>query len=289
MLSNLEKILLSLLNPILTSFHKNLIQSNPIVSSKPTVFVLKRRLVQREKILQFCWECGAKFEKEAKYCSECGKALDPNINRTNLDFLGDKKQFIIRFNFEDPKGTGSIVDLDMNTLVDFEYKYTHKPPYRAGLRAGKWAKGWTTGWAKGWVIDFRLLARDEALVGEIRGFLPPLFSPTLRYVWEIYNSKNELKGKVWEKLRGLSKSGSDWILENPERKVIATFQGDRENKNYYIMNESNEIVARCYKSSDISNTAHRVDILGSELDTFLILCYILVLDRAERYPIIKFF
>lgn len=232
-------------------------------------------------MLPFCWECGAKLDKEAKYCPACGKALDPNINRVDLDFFGDKKQFIIRFNFENPKGIGNIMDLDMNTLVDFEYKYKVKPPYRTGLRVGKWKNAWA--------IDFRLVARGEALVGEIRGFPPPLFSPTLRYVWEIYNSKNELQGRVWEKLRGLSKSGSDWILENLERKVIATFQGDRENRNYYVMNESNEIVARCYKSSDISDTSHRVDILLSEPDTFLVLCYILVLDRAKRYPIIKFF
>ena len=123
-------------------------------------------------------------------------------------------------------------------------------------------------------------------MGEIRGFPPPPYSATLRYVWEIYNSKNEFKGRVWEKLRiGWFKSGSDWILENPEQKVIATFLGDRERKNYYIMYEGNEIVARCYTSPEISDGAHRVDILRSEPGTFLVLCYILVLDRAERYPI----
>jgi hypothetical protein len=107
-----------------------------------------------------------------------------------------------------------------------------------------------------------------------------LFSTRLIRKFEIYNDHKELVGVVREKPKAF---GSDWVLENVDRKVIAFMVGDRKKKDYEIQTPAGEFLARCFRDSSLDNYSYMVEkrISGGDVDLFLLLCYIVVLDLAE--------
>ncbi|UCC57992.1 MAG: hypothetical protein JSW14_06430 [Candidatus Bathyarchaeum sp.] len=133
-------------------------------------------------------------------------------------------------------------------------------------------------WIEARTTDIRLEAIDGTLLGEIHEVPPPLMTMKLKRKWEIYNFKKELKGIVREKPKFI---GSDWVLENIEGKVIATIKGDRKKKDYEVQTKEKQVIARCYRDASISKDSYQVDILGSEIDLFLVLTYIIVLDHVK--------
>ncbi len=225
--------------------------------------------------MPFCWKCGTKLELGAKYCSKCGIAVDFKTVPESVSFFGDKKTFIIQSKWEDCRDTGCIMDSNMNVLAFFTYSEIWKPTRgrggRRSIRRPKW----------GLTADFRIETVEGALIGEIIGFGPLLYSWVRRNSYEIYDIKNRLLGIVWEKIRQF---GSKWILENTEREILAMVEGSRKEKNYQVITPSNKVVARCHRSPGMSENFYQLDILGSNIDAFLILNYVVVLDRVKRYP-----
>jgi hypothetical protein len=223
----------------------------------------------------FCWKCGTKLEQGAKYCSKCGIAADFKEVPESISFFGDKKNFIIQSYWESRWDIGCIMDLDKNILAFFGYSETWKP---TRTRVASTAAGRSPD--SGMTADFRIETVDGVLIGEIIGFAPLLYSWVRRNSYEIYDIKNRLLGIVWEKAR---RFGSKWVLENAEQEILATIEGSRKTKNYRVINPNNQVVARCYRSPEISEGFYRVEILESDLDVFLILNYVIVLDRVKRY------
>ena len=199
------------------------------------------------------------------------------INPENTNFFDDEKNFIIQSKWENRWDTGCIMDLDKKILAFFYISESWKPPRTRNGHSRSYL-------GRGLTADFWLETNNQSLLGEIYGFPPPLYSFARRNHYEIYNSEKKLVGVVWEKIRQF---GSKWVLENPEGEIVATIRGNRLKKNYMIITQDNLIATRCYRTSEMSENLYRVDILESDLDTFLILCYILVLDRVRRYPTIS--
>jgi len=167
------------------------------------------------------------------------------------------------------------MDASKNILAFFEYSETWKPTL-----VGKRCRVRTPSPRAGLTPDFWIRTVNGRIIGEIVGYPIPVSSWVRRYSYEIYDIKNRLLGIVWEKASGF---GSEWVLENVERNILATIEGSRKAKNYRVMNRNNEVVARCYRSPGIGEGFYRVEILESDLDAFLVLNYVIVLDRVRRY------
>ena len=64
-------------------------------------------------------------------------------------------------------------------------------------------------------------------------------------------------------------------------KIIATVKGNRKKKDYKILTKRNESITRCYRSEKIGKESYYADIKRSEIDLFLVLSYIIILDLAK--------
>ena len=184
------------------------------------------------------------------------------------EFFRGRTRFIITSELEDLKDTGSIMGTDGKIIAFFEHMHSWKT--RNGPK-------WWLNKKKAKTTDIQFVGIDKTLLGEIHEIPPPMMSRIIRK-WEIYNSKNELEGIVREKPEFI---GSSWVLENLEGKVIAAVKGNRKKKEFKILTKGNETVARCYRSEKIGKKSYYVDTNRSEIDLFLVLSYIIVLDLAK--------
>ncbi len=226
-----------------------------------------------EEDLPFCSECGTKLERYANYCTKCRAPIGFKKDSANSNFFNNAKKFIIQSRLENQADTGCIKDLDNNILAFFWFTQIWKLP-RDRL------KSWFRNSGSGLTADFWFETVDKTLVGEIYGF-PTYGSYIRRSSYEIYNAENRLLGVVWEKIRGFRYS---WELEDAQRRLIATIDGSRKRKDYDVIDAQNQIVASCYRTQGMDKNSYKIDVLSSELDTFLILVYIIVLDRVKPYP-----
>jgi uncharacterized protein YxjI len=165
--------------------------------------------------------------------------------------------------FEDTLG---IMDADMNLLGYAKHQHSWKEPQ-------DWQSMGKRVWMK--TTDVRLEGIDGTLLGEIHEFPTGMMRVVRR--WEVYDGREAFKGAVKEKHKFI---GSDWVLESTEGNVIAIAKGDRKKHDYEILtaDRCEQAIARC---SSISENSYWVDILLSNLDPFLVLSYIVVLDLAK--------
>jgi hypothetical protein len=185
-----------------------------------------------------------------------------------LEIFDGLDQCIIQSKMKDLKDTGGILDKTMGILAYFKHTHSYKNPKGAPPFSRKQAK----------TTDVLIEATDKTLLGEIHEIPPPLFSMRLIRTFEIYNDKKELFAVVKEKPKF---RGSDWILTTPEKEVIATTEGNWKKKDYKIKSQGKNVIARVYRDSSLNEDAYKIDILGLDVDLYLVLCYILVLDLAK--------
>jgi len=168
----------------------------------------------------------------------------------------------------DRKDTGGIFEPNTERLLAY-FRHEHNwrtPPGPIKI------------WSKARATDIYLESTDGNLFGEINEIPPKLFSMRLIRTFEIYDDKKELVAVVREKPKAV---GSDWVLENLEKKIIVSVIGDREQKDYEIKSSSGQVLARCFRDSSLAEGCYRVDVLGGGVDLFLLLSYVLVLDLAK--------
>ncbi len=226
--------------------------------------------------MPFCWKCGTELTQGANYCSKCGIAIDFKSVPESISFFGDRTDFFIQSYWEDRWDTGCVMDLNKNILAFFVYSETWKPTRtKVACRAAGRDP------SEGLTADFRIETVDGRIIGEIIGFAPVLYSWVRRNSYEIYDIKKRLLGIVWEKIRQF---GSKWVLENTEQEILAMIEGSRKTKNYRVITPNNQVIARCYRSPGMSEEFYQVELIGSDLDAFLILNYVIILDRVKRYP-----
>ena len=96
-------------------------------------------------------------------------------------------------------------------------------------------------------------------------------------MWDVHDARGALRGAVKEKLKII---GTHWVLQNSEGKEIATIKGNRKKHNYEVRTADKQVIARC---NPINKESYRVDIQGSDVDPFLVLSYIIVLDHVSSW------
>lgn len=184
-----------------------------------------------------------------------------------LEVFREYRNFVVKSKLRDRKDTGGIFDNNMELLASFRHEHTWRTP-RGPVKIAKQARA----------TDIYLERVDGALFGEINEVPPKLFSMRLIRTFEIYDDKKELVGMVREKPKAF---GSDWVLENLEKKVIASALGERKKKDYEIQSSSGQVLAKCFRDSSLAEDSYKVDIFGGGIDLFLVLSYIVVLDLAK--------
>jgi len=187
------------------------------------------------------------------------------IGQVNMDFFG-RTRFIMQRQLAGFKDTLGIMDKDMKLLCCVKHQHSWKmPQVWKGMPIARRMR----------TTDVRLEGIDGALLGEIH----EIPTGTMRVIrrWEVYDEKGDFKGAVKEKPKFI---GSDWLLENTEGDVVATTEGDRKKHNYEILTADRykQTIARCFT---ISENSYGIDLLLSNLDPFIILSYIVVLDIAK--------
>lgn len=170
--------------------------------------------------------------------------------------------------FEDTLG---IMDADMRLLCYVKHQHSWKMPQ-------VWKGMPITSRMR--TTDVRLEGIDGALLGEIH----EIPSGTMRVIrrWEVYDEKGDFKGAVKEKPKFI---GSDWVLENAGGDVVAAIEGDRKKHDYEILTADRykQTIARCFI---ISENSYGIDLLLSDLDPFLVLSYVVVLDLAKAAMVV---
>lgn len=129
--------------------------------------------------------------------------------------------------------------------------------------------------------DVRLKGKEGKLLGEIH----EIPTGTLRLIrkWEVTDEKGVSKGLVTEKPKFV---GSDWVLENVEGNLLAIIEGDRKKHDYEVVtpDRGRQTIARC---SSLDKDSYRLEIMVSNIDSFLVLCYVIVLDLAKTPAVIE--
>jgi len=129
--------------------------------------------------------------------------------------------------------------------------------------------------------DVRIEGKDGELLWEIHEF--PTGTFRLIRKWKVFNEKGTLKGVVTEKPKFI---GSDWVLENVDGKLLAVAEGDRKKHNYEIVtpDRSKQCIARC---TSLEKDSYRVELMFSNVDSLLVLSYVIVLDLAKTAAVIS--
>ena len=129
--------------------------------------------------------------------------------------------------------------------------------------------------------DVRIEGKDGELLWEIHEF--PTGTFRLIRKWKVFDEKGTLKGVVTEKPKFI---GSDWVLENVDGKLLAVAEGDRKKHNYEIVtpDRSKQCIARC---TSLEKDSYRVELMFSNVDSLLVLSYVIVLDLAKTAAFIS--
>ena len=129
--------------------------------------------------------------------------------------------------------------------------------------------------------DVRIEGKDGELLWEIHEF--PTGTFRLIRKWKVFDEKGTLKGVVTEKPKFI---GSDWVLENVDGKLLAVAEGDRKKHNYEIVtpDRSKQCIARC---TSLDKDSYRVELMFSNVDSLLVLSYVIVLDLAKTAALIS--
>lgn len=176
-----------------------------------------------------------------------------------------RNRFIVQPKLKDVKDTGGIMDKEMNLLCYVR----HLRSWKGIIITARRTKG------------IRLEGVDGTVLGEIPEDMESSWGRMLKK-WEIYNAKGELKGAVKEKPKFV---GSDWILEDPEGKEIATTKGNRKKHTYEVLTRNKQVIARCHTEAAMNKDSYILDILSSDFDPFLVLSYAVVLDHVTVWRV----
>jgi uncharacterized protein YxjI len=183
----------------------------------------------------------------------------------NADIFASNR-FIIQRNMTDGEDTSEIMDADMRHLCNVKHQHSWKTPKELVIPIAGGMR----------ITEARLEGIDGSLLGEITEIPVGLMRVTSK--WLVYDEKGVFKGAVKEKPKFV---GSDWLLESREGNVVATIEGNRKKHNFEVLTADRykQVIARCFS---ISESSYEVEILLSDLSPFLVLCYVIVLNLAEK-------
>ena len=187
--------------------------------------------------------------------------------------LSGETKFVLKHEQKNYKDTIIILGADLKLLCVVNYEQSWKMPkiwndlpiINSRMRS----------------TDVRLEEQGGALLGEIH----EIPTGTLRLIrkWKVCDEKGVAKGVVTEKPKFV---GSDWVLEDVEGNPLAFVDGDRKKHTYEVITPDRykQTIARC---SSIDKDSYQLEVMISNLDLFLVLCYVIVLDLVKTPAVIE--
>jgi uncharacterized protein YxjI len=186
--------------------------------------------------------------------------------------LSEITKFVLKHKQKNSRDIISIMGADLKPFCTVRYDHSWKMP-RIWNDVPTNRRMRTT--------DVRLEREDGELFREIH----EIPTGTLRLIrkWEVSDEKGISKGVVTEKPKFV---GSDWVLEDVEGNPLASVEGDRKKRNYEVITpyRYKQTIARC---SSIDKDTYKLEVMISNVDSLLVLCYVIVLDLVKTPAVIK--
>ena len=184
----------------------------------------------------------------------------------------EKASFVFKHEWKDSKNSISIMSENSKLLCSIFYDHSMKMPEMWGNMPTNRRMRAT---------DVRIIGVDGVGLGEIHE--TPTGNMRLIRKWEVLDNTGVCRGVVVEKPKFI---GSDWVLKNADGNLLAVAEGDRKKNNYQIISpdKSKQLFAR---SISLDENSYRVELMISDIDSFLVVCYVIVLDLAKTFAVIK--
>ena len=207
----------------------------------------------------FCSSCGQPIPEGSSFCTNCGARIGATqtptpapvtVQATSGGSAFTGREFIIEQKIVAMRDTFGIKDRNGNLLAYVKRKIASIGP------------------------QFWFESPNGARLGEVKGKVV-----TVRPTFEIYDIQNQLVSVVKKKVMKLM--GSEWWLENPSGQEIGRIKGNITAHDFAIQSPTGAPIAQITKKWVTVRDSYGVEILGSELDPYVILAYAIAMDHVE--------
>lgn len=205
-----------------------------------------------------CPSCGNTMPDDAMFCTECGAKLGAlqtpvpmtvHTTSSSTPFAGN--QFIIDQKIMAMRDTYGIKDRNANLLAYVKKKIVSLGP------------------------NFWFESPDGARLGEVKGKVV-----AVRPTFEVYDAQGQLVAVVKKKV--LKLLGSEWWLENTSGQEVARIKGKIMAHDFTIQSPTGTPLAQISKKWVTLRDSYGVEIVGSGLDPYVILAYVVVMDHVQH-------
>jgi uncharacterized protein YxjI len=207
--------------------------------------------------MTFCASCGNPMPEASMFCTKCGSKLSvvqgPAVvtgqtSSSSSPFTG--AQFIIEQKIVAMRDTFGIKDRNGNLLAYVKKKMVSLGP------------------------NFWFESPNGTRLGEVRGKIV-----AVRPTFEIHDAQGQLLAVVKKKV--LKLLGSEWWLENASGQEVARIRGNITEHDFTIQSPAGTVLAEIHKKWVSVRDSYGVDVLGSDLNPYVILAYAIAMDNVE--------
>lgn len=205
----------------------------------------------------FCPSCGQTVPEDSQFCASCGArlgvaqapaAVTAQTASSSSPFAGT--EFIIEQKIVAMRDTFAIKDRSGNLLAYVKKKIVSVGP------------------------NFWFESPNGARLGEVKGKVI-----AVRPTFEIYDTQGQLLAVVKKKIMKLL--GSEWWLENSSGQEVARIKGNITEHDFTIQSPTGTPLAQINKKWVSVRDSYGVEILSSDLDSYVILAYAIAMDHVE--------
>jgi uncharacterized protein YxjI len=206
-----------------------------------------------------CPSCGQTIPEDSKFCTNCGAKLvdvqaSPSTVATSQAYSSSTPftgtEFIVEQKIVTMRDTFGIKDRNGNLLAYVKKKIVSLGP------------------------NFWFESPDGTRLGEVKGKVL-----AVRPTFEIYDAQGQLLAVVKKKV--LKLLGSEWWLESASGQEVARIKGNITEHDFTIQSSAGTALAQIHKKWVSVRDSYGVEILGSELDPYIILAYAIAMDHVE--------
>jgi uncharacterized protein YxjI len=204
-----------------------------------------------------CRSCGSAMPEGSLFCAKCGSKLGVaqgsgvltiQASSSSGAFYGT--QFIIEQKIVAMRDTFGVKDRNGNLLAYVKKKIVSLGP------------------------SFWFESPEGARLGEVKGKVV-----AVRPTFEIYDAQGQLLAVVKKKV--LKLLGSEWWLENASGKEVARIKGNITEHDFAIQSPTGTPFAQITKKWVSVRDSYGVEILSSDLNSYVILAYAIAMDNVE--------
>lgn len=205
----------------------------------------------------FCPSCGQTVPEDSQFCASCGArlgvvqapaAVTGQTASSSSPFAG--REFIVEQKIVAMRDTFGIKDRSGNLLAYVKRKMVSLGP------------------------NFWFESPNGTRLGEVKGKVV-----AVRPTFEVYGAQGQLLAVVKKKMMKLL--GSEWWLENSSGQEVARINGNITAHDFTIQSPTGTPLAQISKKWVTVRDSYGVEIVGSDLDPYVILAYVVAMDHVE--------